>query len=370
MEKPFRTLSLPAGRRLIAVSDIHGHLTLLRALLEKVHYIPGGDLLFLVGDLVEKGPENLAALRYVHNLCAHGFVYPTMGNVDAFTLSLLDDDSEGNEARFYEYCELRRRFSGSSLFTEALAELGLPLDGPGDAPAAKRALRTHLAVETAFLRGLPALIETEKYIFVHGGLPTPDVSRITAAALPGLLKFDAFLENAPRFDKTVFVGHWPVVLYDCAVCCANPIFDRERHIVSLDGGCGVKHGAQLNAVLVGPDGAFSCAYCDGLPQVRALDAQARGADPFHLRWTERAVERLSAENGVARVRHSASGRILDVPESYLYADGGRLCCADFPADRLEIAPGDLLSLVDETPLGYIVKKDGVSGLYGGRIRAL
>ena len=54
----------------------------------------------------------------------------------------------------------------------------------------------------------------------------------------------------------------------------------------------------------------------------------------------------------------------------MYADGGRLCCADFPADRLEIAPGDLLSLVDETPLGYIVKKDGVSGLYGGRIRAL
>ena len=56
-----------------------------------------------------------------------------------------------------------------------------------------------------------------------------------------------------------------------------------------------------------------------------------------------------------------------MPESYLYADGGRLCCADFPADRLEIAPGDLLSLVDETPLGYIVKKDGVSGLYGGRM---
>lgn len=266
MKNPFRTLSLPAGRRLIAVSDIHGHLTLLRALLEKVHYIPGGDLLFLVGDLVEKGPENLAVLRYVQDLCAHGFVYPTMGNVDAFTLSMLDDDSEGNEARFYEYCELRRRFSGSSLFTEALAELGLPLDGPGDAPAAKRALRTHLAVEAAFLRGLPALIETEKYIFVHGGLPTPDVSRITAADLPGLLKFDAFLENAPRFDKTVFVGHWPVVLYDGAVCCANPIFDRERHIVSLDGGCGVKHGAQLNAVLVGPTAPSPGAYCDGRMQ--------------------------------------------------------------------------------------------------------
>ena len=33
MKNPFRTLSLPADRRLIAVSDIHGHLALLRALL-------------------------------------------------------------------------------------------------------------------------------------------------------------------------------------------------------------------------------------------------------------------------------------------------------------------------------------------------
>lgn len=130
MKNPFRTLSLPADRRLIAVSDIHGHLALLRALLEKVHYIPGGDLLFLVGDLVEKGPENLAALRYVQDLCAHGFVYPTMGNVDAFTLSLLDDDSEGNEARFYEYCELRRHFSGSSPFHRGAGRAGAAAGRP------------------------------------------------------------------------------------------------------------------------------------------------------------------------------------------------------------------------------------------------
>ena len=35
--------------------------------------------------------------------------------------------------------------------------------------------------------------------------------------------------------------------------------------------------------------------------MRALDAQARGADPFHLRWTERAVERLF-ELGLVNLR--------------------------------------------------------------------
>ena len=369
MEYHTTFLSLPEGRRIIAVSDIHGHLSLLKALLEKIRYKPGDDLLFLVGDTVEKGPDSLGTLRYVMKLCEEGTVYPTMGNVDAFTLSMLDADGDGEA--FLRYVNVRRRHSGSSLITEALDELGLPLGGLSDVPAAKQALRAHLARETAFLQSLPALIETEKYIFVHGGLPMADTSALTAADLPGLLKFDAFLEKAPHFDKYVFVGHWPVVLYSDTVSCADPIIDQKRHVVSLDGGCGVKDGAQLNAVLVAPDGSFSHESYDGLPLVQALDAQTDGGDAFHLRWTERFVERLSAENGIARVRVISCGKTLDVPENYLYTEAdGRLCCRDFPAHRLKIEPGDALSLIDETPLGLLVKKGSTSGLYGGRVRAL
>ena len=68
MEYHTTFLSLPEGRRIIAVSDIHGHLSLLKALLEKIRYKPGDDLLFLVGDTVEKGPDSLGTLpvSYTH----------------------------------------------------------------------------------------------------------------------------------------------------------------------------------------------------------------------------------------------------------------------------------------------------------------
>ena len=64
MEYHTTFLSLPEGRRIIAVSDIHGDLSLLKALLEKIRYKPGDDLLFLVGDTVEKetGQPRHAAL--------------------------------------------------------------------------------------------------------------------------------------------------------------------------------------------------------------------------------------------------------------------------------------------------------------------
>lgn len=106
-----------------------------------------------------------------------------------------------------------------------------------------------------------------------------DTSALTAADLPGLLKFDAFLEKAPHFDKYVFVGHWPVVLYSDTVSCADPIIDQKRHVVSLDGGCGVKDGAQLNAVLVAPDGSFSHESYDGCRRYRRSTRRRTAATP-------------------------------------------------------------------------------------------
>ena len=58
--KPF---TLNKGQRLIAISDIHGSLGLLRQLLAKVRYVPVEDVLVLAGDLIEKGPQSLASLR-------------------------------------------------------------------------------------------------------------------------------------------------------------------------------------------------------------------------------------------------------------------------------------------------------------------
>ena len=56
--------TFPAGRRIIAVSDIHGNLPFFRALMDKIALTPE-DILVLVGDILEKGQESLALLRHV-----------------------------------------------------------------------------------------------------------------------------------------------------------------------------------------------------------------------------------------------------------------------------------------------------------------
>ncbi len=51
-----------------AVGDLQGCLQPLKRLLERVHFNPEHDRLWLVGDLVNRGPESLATLRFLYQM--------------------------------------------------------------------------------------------------------------------------------------------------------------------------------------------------------------------------------------------------------------------------------------------------------------
>ncbi len=66
-----------------AIGDIQGCLEELKALLKKIDYQPKSDQLWFAGDLVNRGPQSLATLRYIKSLSN---TVVTLGNHD---LSLL-----------------------------------------------------------------------------------------------------------------------------------------------------------------------------------------------------------------------------------------------------------------------------------------
>ncbi|MBD1552109.1 symmetrical bis(5'-nucleosyl)-tetraphosphatase [Pseudomonas typographi] len=51
-----------------AVGDLQGCLDPLKCLLERVHFEPAHDTLWLVGDLVNRGPQSLETLRYLYSI--------------------------------------------------------------------------------------------------------------------------------------------------------------------------------------------------------------------------------------------------------------------------------------------------------------
>ena len=74
-------LELAAHRRILVISDIHGNLPFLKALLDKVGFCREDELI-IDGDFLEKGSESLETLRYIMELSRGGNVHSLCGNCD------------------------------------------------------------------------------------------------------------------------------------------------------------------------------------------------------------------------------------------------------------------------------------------------
>ncbi|KAF1056021.1 MAG: Bis(5'-nucleosyl)-tetraphosphatase, symmetrical [Pseudomonas delhiensis] len=72
-----------------AVGDLQGCLDPLLELLRRVDFSPSRDTLWLVGDLVNRGPQSLPTLRYLHGL--GNAVVSVLGNHDLHLLAVAHD---------------------------------------------------------------------------------------------------------------------------------------------------------------------------------------------------------------------------------------------------------------------------------------
>lgn len=263
MKIQINRLTLPADRRILVTSDIHGQLGHLKGALETANFSKD-DVLFIIGDMIEKGPNSLGVLRYVMELCETHTVYPLIGNVDAYQLEMI---GRWHIAEIYPYLKHMRRHWGGCLLSEMCEELGIRIRSPLDLLAARAKIQAGFQKELDFLRALPTIIESPHFIFVHGGLPTQELPALEGTDAHPCLKNDAFMEKGLRFSKYVVVGHWPVTLYNGKIDCANPIINREQHIISIDGGCSLKRTGQLNLFIIPSEDSeeFSFSSFDGLP---------------------------------------------------------------------------------------------------------
>ncbi|MGM9521016.1 MAG: metallophosphoesterase [Oscillospiraceae bacterium] len=357
MNQRIRILEPVPSRRTVVISDVHGNSSRLKALLNKV--LRPQDLVIFLGDMTEKGPDSLGTIRLIMELCLEGRALAVLGNCD-FTGGDLRDKSLQDEA-LLKYMLFRK----NSLICEMCRELNINVVENMDVSAMRKELLREFSKELEFLDGLPYIIEAGQFRFVHAGLNSDDPGEWN---LRQCLKLDNFMARAGSFSKYVVVGHWPTTLYNRRRLDYNPVVDRERHIISIDGANVIHEYGQLNALIIenlnDPD-CLSWSYEDGFPNITALESRPASTDSRAV-YYEDALLPESSEGGFTSCRLS-DGYKIEVPTEKLWEKNGQVYCGGISDYCIETAAGGHYSLVLSVDERHLLKKDGICGWYDGPI---
>ena len=159
-------LTLPPERRVLVISDIHGNLPFFKGVLSAARYTPD-DVLVLLGDLVEKGPDSLATLRYIMALAEQNTVYCVRGNCDNLVSDFALDEGAPEAGFYHHYLNVWR---DRCLLVQMGQAAGFETRGPEDLAGLREVVRECFAPELAFLEAMPEILVTPDYLFVHGGV--------------------------------------------------------------------------------------------------------------------------------------------------------------------------------------------------------
>jgi bis(5'-nucleosyl)-tetraphosphatase (symmetrical) len=124
-----------AASRIWVVGDLQGCLTPFQELLSHIRFDPLSDHIVLAGDLINRGPQSLATLRYVRNMGEH--VTALLGNHDLHFLAVLAGV---------------RKLANSDTLQELLQAADLD-------------------ELSAWLRQLPLTFYSDKHLVTHAGCP-------------------------------------------------------------------------------------------------------------------------------------------------------------------------------------------------------
>jgi serine/threonine protein phosphatase 1 len=131
-----------------AIGDIHGGAKTLRSLLGRLDLRQGKDRLYLLGDLIDRGPDSRGVLDTIINLRAAGFtVRPIRGNHEDMLLRNISGEHDTWSQHWME------AFGADMLQSFAIRE-------PGELPECYVKL----------LMSLPLIELEDDFVFVHAGL--------------------------------------------------------------------------------------------------------------------------------------------------------------------------------------------------------
>lgn len=191
------------GRQLV-IPDIHGCAKTFKALLGKVE-LQKNDYLFLLGDYINRGPNNVEVLQTIFNLLKSDYrIYPLRGNHEQMALDSHNNQINSPDSKYIPSLQSRKGLLGDK-------KLLLP-------------------AYYRFFNSLPYFYELNDYLISHAGfnfsspMPFEDFKSMLWA------KKVRFVPE--ELDKVIIRGHITQTLTE-----VQESINNQDQVLTLDNGC-------------------------------------------------------------------------------------------------------------------------------------
>jgi Icc-related predicted phosphoesterase len=227
--------------RIYVISDVHGHDELFKDTITDLQ-LTADDLLIILGDFVNKGPNSYKTFQYVKELSKRENTFVLKGNHEYAVETILNDPSKGDEL-----LNILHKTEYETVIDSYLASINIELNQINTGIELLEVLSDFKSDYLNFITKLPVVLELPQILFVHGGYQTElDVNKNEYK----LLKFDNYTSESVVNEKDVIVGHWPACNLRNDKYDNTPHFHHEKNIITIDGGLGIKTAGELNVLVI------------------------------------------------------------------------------------------------------------------------
>lgn len=201
-----QTQSVMTNSRTIVIADIHGCARTFRRLIFEVVCLKKADTLYLLGDMIDRGPDSKGVIDTILELQASGYdVRPIRGNHEQMLLASVNAPLYKDKVLWLANggCETMESYGVTE--PEELGEL------------------------ISFLEALPLYLITDNHIFVHAGLDF-SLNDPFSGEEAMLWKRSGGINEAKLNGKVLVSGHTPLTLSKirCSLSTSH---------IRLDNGC-------------------------------------------------------------------------------------------------------------------------------------
>ena len=262
-----------------AIGDIQGCFKSFRRLLDHIAFDPQHDRLWLVGDLVNRGPDSLATLRFIKSLGPS--VFAVLGNHDLFLLAAAEEivalrpkdtiqdvlaADDRSELMEWLRCQPLHRRDGHFFMVHAgllptwtidsaaqlAREVEMMLAGPDYRALLRELFQGATPQWDPALKGIDRLVSIAR-VFTRLRTTTPDGEMSSYSGPPDQAP-DGFLPwfripNRRSSDATIITGHWAALGLHI-----------EPNVLAIDSGC--VWGRRLTAVRLEDRKIYQVEYAD------------------------------------------------------------------------------------------------------------